>query len=111
VCAKGTGHRPSYAVSKDATSVLKREECAGRMGQKICSKSADMKTAQIKLEKEECVLSMGQSANCAAVTVARTKSKEEESVGHTAASHPNVVPLNAKITPSKEECVRSMEEE
>jgi hypothetical protein len=48
---------------------------------------------------------MGQSRrlNYAAVRDARIKHKEEESVGHTAASHPSVVILNAKTMPSEKE--------
>ena len=103
--------RGYYAAVKDAKTKLSGEECARSMGQRTQINDVAMMDAQIKLRREECASGMGQWSNDAAMKDAQIKLSEGGSAGHTVASHPNVVILNAEITPSKEEYVQSMEEE
>jgi len=97
--------RSKDATLKGAQTKFKMGECAKSMEQRSTTNYAAVKDAQIKLKMEDCVKGMGQKSHYAAVQVARTVHKEQESVGRTVASHPNVVIPNAKIMPSKEEYV------
>jgi hypothetical protein len=45
--------RPDDAVLKDAQVLLRREECASSMVQRLNTNDAVVKDAQIKLSKEE----------------------------------------------------------
>ena len=101
----GQRSKPNCAVGKeDAQIELSKEEFALSMGQR--SKNAAKRDAQNKLEMEEYAGGMGQRSNYATSQEdAQNKHKEEESVGHTAASHPNVVLQDAKVTPIIKEYV------
>ena len=58
-CARGMGQRlrSNYAAKKDAQMLQRQEECASGMGQS--TNYAAKKDAQIKLGKEDCALGMG----------------------------------------------------
>jgi len=53
------GRRKNYAVAMDVQNMLRREECAGSMGQRQRKNDAAAKAAQILLYVEECATSMG----------------------------------------------------
>ena len=73
------GAKPNYAAVMDVQMKLRKEECAGSMGQK--PNFAAVMDAQIKFGKEECVLGMEQRGNYAAVKDAQIKLRKEECAG------------------------------
>ena len=72
------GQRSKYAAVKDAQIMLRKEECALDMGQRLSANYAAVKDAQIKLRKEECALDMGQRSKYAAGRDAQIKLRKEE---------------------------------
>jgi hypothetical protein len=102
--------RSNDAASKDAQSMLKREECALSMEQR--SRYVALMGARIKLRREECAFGMEQrlNTNDAASKVAQVLLRKEECVSGMV-QKPNVSYAalgGAQIKPSREECVSSM---
>ena len=76
------GAKVKLCRNEDAQNLLKREECALGMDQKLNTNDAVLKDAHVSLSREECVLSMEQRSdtNDAALKDAQILLRREEYV-------------------------------
>jgi hypothetical protein len=70
--------RSNDVALKDAIVLLKREEYASSMEQRLNTNDAALKDAKVLLRREECALSTGQSSRDAAAKDAQIKPRREE---------------------------------
>ena len=69
--------RSNDVALKDAIVLLKREEYASSMEQRLNTNDAALKDAKVLLRREECALSTGQSSRDATAKDAQIKPRRE----------------------------------